>query len=123
MGVDSIIKNNNPDWDNNVNSIYINNNICRTMKDINKALEEDLKNDGKHNKYLKEQLEKNSKNYKKISEEEKKKKNKKEEEKKNKKKFNNNNNYLNLTYKFLFSIINKNIFTRKIFKKIEYILI
>jgi hypothetical protein len=122
MGVDSIIKN-NPDWDNNVNSIYINNNICRTMKDINKALEEDLKNDGKYNKYLKEQLEKNSNNYKKISEEEKKKKKKKkEEEKKNKKKFN-NDNYLNLTYKYLFSIINKNSFTRKILKKIEYILI
>jgi hypothetical protein len=38
MGLDSIIKN-NPDWDNNINSIYINNNICKSVKQINEALE------------------------------------------------------------------------------------
>lgn len=119
MGLDNIIKN-NPDWDNTVDSVYINNNICKTMKEINKALEEDLKNGGKNNKYLKEQLEKNNKNYKKISEEEeKKKKKKKEEEKKNKKKFD-NNNYLNLTYKIIFSILNyKNFFFLKTLKKLK----
>ena len=93
------------------------------MKEINKALEEDFKNGGKNNKYLKEQLEKNNINYKKISKKEEEKKNKKkEEEKKNKKKFD-NNKYLDLTYK-IFNILNyKNIFGRKIIQKIENMLI
>ena len=119
MGLDNIIKN-NPNWDNNINSVYINNNICKTMKEINKELEEDFKNGGKNTKYLKEQLEKNNDNYKKISEEEKKKKKKKkEEEEKNKKKFN-NNNYFDLTCKILFSILNyKNILSKKVYKKLK----
>jgi hypothetical protein len=123
MGLDNIIKN-NPNWDNTVNSVYIDNNICKTMKEINKALEEDFKNGGKNNKYLKEQLEKNNINYKKISKREEEKKNKKkEEEKKNKKKFD-NNKYLDLTYKIMFNILNyKNIFGRKIIQKIENMLI
>jgi len=122
MGLDSIIKN-NKNWDNNVNSVYINNNICKTMKQINKELEEDLKNGGKNTKNYEENLEKNNKNYKKLTEEEKKEKKKKVEERKNKKKFN-NNNYLDLTCKILFSIFNyKNIFRRKDIQKIENMLI
>lgn len=91
MGLDSIIKN-NPDWDNNVNSIYINNNICKSIKEINRALEEDFKNAERNNEALKRHLERNNPNYRKLSEKEKKKK-KREQEEKNKmrSKFNNNN--------------------------------
>ena len=89
MGLDSIIKN-NPDWDNNINSIYINNNICKSMKQINEALEKDFKNEEKNNKILKDYINKHNKNYKYVDEKEKKKKIKnKEEEKKNKKYCNN----------------------------------
>ncbi len=85
MGVDSIIKLNNPDWDNNVNSIYINNNICRSFKEINRSLEKDFTNE-----HLKRELEKSSPNFKRISEEEKRKINRrKEEERKSKRKFHN----------------------------------
>ncbi len=85
MGVDSIIKLNNPDWDNNVNSIYINNGISRSMKKINRAIEEDFTNER-----LKRELEKRNPNFKKISEEEKRKINRrKEEERKSKRKFHN----------------------------------
>jgi hypothetical protein len=85
MGVDSIIKLNNPDWDNNVNSIYINNNICRSFKEINRSLEKDFTNER-----LKRELEKSSPNFKRISEEEKRKiKMRKEEERKSKRKFHN----------------------------------
>ena len=119
MGLDNIIKN-NPDWDNNVNSIYINNNICKTMKEINKALEEDFKNAEKNNKLLKEHLEKNNKNYIKISEKEKQKKKKKEETKINKNKLN-NNNYFDLFYKIVFSIKKcKKNFRRKIENMLIY---
>ena len=90
MGVDSIIKLNNPDWDNNVNSIYIDNNICKSMKEINRALEEDFKSGGRNNKLLKELLEKRNPNFKRISEEEKRQINRrKEEERKSKRKFHN----------------------------------
>ena len=89
MGLDNIIKN-NPDWDNNVNSIYIDNNICKSMKEINRALEEDFKSGGRNNKLLKELLEKRNPNFKRISEEEQRKKNRrKEEERKSKRKINN----------------------------------
>ncbi len=89
MGLDNIIKN-NPNWDNTVQSVYIDNNICKSWKEINKALEEDFINGGKINKYLKEILEKNNINYKKISKREEEKKNKrKEEERKSKRKFDN----------------------------------
>ena len=73
MGLDSIIKN-NPDWDNNINSIYINNNICKSMKQINEALEKDFKNEEKNNKILKDYINKHNKNYKYVDEKEKKKK-------------------------------------------------
>ncbi len=85
MGVDSIIKLNNPDWDNNVNSIYINNGISRSMKKINRAIEEDFTNER-----LKRELEKRNPNFKRISEEEKRKINRrKEEERKSKRKIDN----------------------------------
>ena len=85
MGVYSIIKS-NPDWDNNVNSIYIDNGISRSFKEINRSLEKDLKNER-----LKRELEKRSTNFKRISEEEKRKINRrKEEERKSKRKINNN---------------------------------
>jgi hypothetical protein len=91
MGLDTIIKN-NPDWDNNVNSIYINNNICKSIKEINRRLKEDFENGDKNNKYLKEHLQKSNKNFKKLTEEEEKKKmRKQQEENKSKKKFNNSN--------------------------------
>ena len=91
MGLDTIIKN-NPDWDNDVNSIYINNNICKSIKEINRRLKEDFENEEKNNKYLQEKLEKSNKNFKKLTEEEEKKKmRKQQEEKKIKKKFNNSN--------------------------------
>ena len=90
MGLDNIIKN-NPDWDNTVESVYINNNISKSIKEINRAIEEDLKSGGKNNKLLKELLEKRNPNFKRISEEEERKRKKsKEEERKIKKKFNNN---------------------------------
>ena len=85
MGVDSIIKLNNPDWDNNVNSIYINNGISRSFKEINRAIEEDCKNE-----LLKREVEKRNPNFKRISEEEKIKINRgKEKERKSKRKINN----------------------------------
>ena len=91
MGLDTIIIN-NPDWNNNVNSIYINNNICKSIKEINRRLKEDFENGDKNNKYLKEHLQKSNKNFKKLTEEEEKKKMRKQlEEKKIKKKFNNSN--------------------------------
>jgi len=90
MGLDSIIKN-NKNWDNNVNSVYINNNICKTFKEINRELEEDLKNGGKNTKYYEQNLERHNKNFKRLTEEEKKEKKKRVEERKNKKKFDNNN--------------------------------
>jgi hypothetical protein len=116
MGLDSIIKN-NPNWDNNINSVYINNNIYRTMKEINKALEEDFKNEEKNNKTLKEYIQKNNKNY--IKNDYKEKQKKKEEAKKNKKKIN-NNNYFDLVHKIIFSIIQlKKNFRKKVFKKLK----
>jgi hypothetical protein len=87
MGLDSIIKN-NPNWDNNINFIYINNGICRSIKEINRALKEDFINEERNNRLLKEHLQKQNRNYIKVDEKEKLKK-KKEEEKKSKKKFNN----------------------------------
>ncbi len=89
MGLDSIIKN-NPNWDNNINSVYINNNIYKTAKQINKALEEDFKNEAKNNKALKEHIQKNNKNYIKVDENEKLKQKKRKEEEIRKKKYNNN---------------------------------
>jgi hypothetical protein len=115
MGLFDIIKN-NPNWNNNVDSVYINNNICKTMKEINKGLEEEFKNQEKNNK--------NSKKYEeKQKEREKKKKEKEEEENKNKNKNKNkfNNNYFNLLNKIVFSINKyKNIFRIKsIYKKLK----
>lgn len=49
MGLEDIVKN-NPNWDNNVNSIYINNNICKTKEQINKGLEEEFKNQEENNR-------------------------------------------------------------------------
>ncbi len=89
MGLDNLVKN-NPDWDNTVESVYINNGISRSMKEINRALEEDLKSGGKYTERLKRELEKNNKNFKRISEEEQRKKNRrKEEERERKRKFDN----------------------------------
>jgi hypothetical protein len=88
MGLDSIIKN-NPNWDNNINSVYINNNICKTIKEINKGLKEDFENEERNNRLLKEHIQKNKNNYKYVDEKEKQKKKKKEEENRNKKKYNN----------------------------------
>jgi len=86
MGVDSIVKS-NPDWDNNVNSIYINNGIRRSFKEINRSLEKDFTNERER---IKRELEKCSPNFKRISEEEKRKINRrKEEERKSKRKFHN----------------------------------
>jgi len=82
MGLDNLVKN-NPDWDNNVNSIYINNGI--SFKEINRAIKEDFTNER-----IKRELEKSSRNFKRISEEEKiKRKKRKEEERKSKRKFHN----------------------------------
>jgi hypothetical protein len=91
MGLDNIIKN-NPDWDTNVNSIYINNNICKSMKELNRALEKDFQNAERNNEMLKRHLEKQNPNFIKLSEKEKQKKKRQEEEKKKiKSKFNNDN--------------------------------
>jgi len=94
MGLENIIKNSNPDWDNNVNSIYINNNICKSVKEINRALLEDLKNTAENNRRLKEHLERQNKNLQKLSEKEKKDKLKKHQEGKSTKKVY-HNNYFN----------------------------
>jgi len=88
MGLDSIIKN-NPNWDNNINSVYINNNIFRTAKEINRALEEDFKNEERNNRLLKEHIQKQNRNYIKVDEKDKLKKKKEEEERRSRKKFNN----------------------------------
>lgn len=91
MGLDNIIKN-DPNWDNTVNSVHIDNGICKSIKEINRALEEDFKSGGKINEYLKRELEKRNPNFKRISEEEeRKRKKRKEEERKIKSKFNNDN--------------------------------
>jgi hypothetical protein len=42
MGIDVLIQNNNPNWDNNVTFIKINKEICRPMKAINTALKKEL---------------------------------------------------------------------------------
>ncbi len=85
MGLDNLIKN-NPDWDNTVESVYINNGISRSMKEINRALE----NGARNNELLKRELEKRNPNFKRISEEEERKKNRrKEEERERRRKFDN----------------------------------
>ena len=49
MGLENIIKN-NPNWDNSVESVYINNNICKTKEQINKSLEEEFKKQEENNR-------------------------------------------------------------------------
>jgi hypothetical protein len=43
---------------NNVNSIYIKNNICKSMKELNRVLEKDFQNAERNNEMLKRHLEK-----------------------------------------------------------------
>jgi hypothetical protein len=49
MGIENIIKN-NPNWNNSVESVYINNNIFKTKEEINKGLEEEFKNQEENNR-------------------------------------------------------------------------
>ena len=49
MGLFDIIKN-NPNRDNSVESVYINNNICKTKEQINKGLLEEFKNQEENNR-------------------------------------------------------------------------
>jgi len=61
MGIDTLIQNNNPNWDNNVTFIKIDNMICRPMKAINRALKKELeekKKKGLSPQEIKEQKEK-----------------------------------------------------------------
>jgi len=61
MGIDTLIQNNNPNWDNNVDFIKIDNMICRSMKAINRALKKELeekKKKGLSPQEIKEQKEK-----------------------------------------------------------------
>ncbi len=60
MGLENIIKN-NPNWDNSVESVYINNNICKTKEQINRALEEahkELEENNRKKKLTKTYIEK-----------------------------------------------------------------
>ena len=61
----NIIKN-NPNWNNNIEYIYINNNICKTTKKLNDILRKDLENGDRNRKSVIEQFQKNNKNYQKI---------------------------------------------------------
>jgi hypothetical protein len=54
MGIDSLIQNGNPNWDNNVVFIKINKQICTSMKQINKELQKELENKKKKVKSSKE---------------------------------------------------------------------
>ena len=104
MGIDALIQNNNPNWDNNVTFIKINKEICRSMKEINKALKKEL-DDKKFNKNIKQD---NDKAKAIIKEKEL----KKEEEKKNKKNIYYKNKLESNNYNLMvviFSFINKNI--------------
>jgi hypothetical protein len=119
MGLDKIIKN-NPEWDNNIDFINIKNNICKTMKEINDALDKNFKNDDKNEennkKLLKENNQKNNKNYIYIIEKNKNKEKEKEKEIKINKKF--NKNYNLIFYKILINIFKikiKNIKKLKIY--------
>jgi hypothetical protein len=54
MGIDSLIQNGNPNWNNNVVFIKINKEICRSMKQVNKALVKELEEKKKKVKSSKE---------------------------------------------------------------------
>jgi len=60
MSVLEIIKNNR-NWNNNVNSVCIDNGICKTAKEINEALEKKFKKEEKEKEmfYKKENLSSN----------------------------------------------------------------
>ena len=71
MGLENIIKN-DPDWNNNVNYIYINNNIHKSVEEINRALQEDFQNAAENNRRLAEHLERQNKNFKRLTKKKKK---------------------------------------------------
>lgn len=110
MGLDKIIAE-DKEWKSSVNHILIKNNICKTMKEINDALQKNINNS--NNKALIENLQKNNKNYKKVDEEKK----NKDKDKKNKPKFNNNN--YNLLLLLLNVIKFKNVFKNLKIQKLE----
>ena len=86
MGLDSIIDD-DKEYKSSLNYILINNNVCKTMKEINYTLNKNIDDAQKKNKSVYEDFTKNNVNYKKAVENKKK---KEEEEKKNKPKFSNN---------------------------------
>jgi hypothetical protein len=67
MGIDSLIQNGNPNWNNNVVFIKINKEICRSMKQVNKALVKELeeKKKVKSSKEIEEEKKKKMDAYKK----------------------------------------------------------
>jgi len=86
MGIDKLVEK-DPEWKSSITYILIKNKICKTMKEINDAIDK-IVDDEKNNKHKFENLYKNNIDYKNAIEYKRK---QLEEEKKNKPKFNYNN--------------------------------
>lgn len=89
MGLDNIIDD-DKEYKSSLNYILINNNICKTMKEINYTLNKNIDDAQKKNKSLYEDFTKNNVNYKKAVENNKKKVEEEKKNKLNKPKFSNN---------------------------------
>jgi hypothetical protein len=89
MGLDNII-NDDKEYKSSLNYILINNNVCKTMKEINYTLNKNIDDAKKKNKSIYEDFTKNNVNYKKAVENNKKKVDEEKKNKLNKPKFSNN---------------------------------
>ena len=89
MGLDSMIEN-DKEYKSSINYILINNNVCKSMKEINYNLNKNIDEANKKGKSIYDDFRKNNPNYLKAVENKKKKDKEEEERKKNKPKFDNN---------------------------------
>jgi len=89
MGLDSLFDNDN-EYKSSLNYILVNNNVCKTMKEINYSLNKNIDDAQKKNKSIYEDIRKNNVNYQKAIENKKKKEEEEKKNKLNKQKFGNN---------------------------------
>jgi hypothetical protein len=89
MGLDSLFDN-DKEYKSSLNYILVNNNVCKTMKEINYSLNKNIDDAQKKNKSLYEDIRKNNINYQKAVENKKKKEEEEKKNKSNKPKFGNN---------------------------------
>jgi hypothetical protein len=89
MGLDSMLEN-DKEYKSSINYILINNNVCKSMKEINYNLNKNIDEANRKGKSIYDDIRKNNPNYLKAVENKKKKDKEEEERKKNKPKFDNN---------------------------------